>query len=89
MAAIVMDGLARLAMVEEAVHSWPWSFWREWLGCAHLSGMYPSSPFYRGFDACSTSSLRLVSTCLATCRDLGGPTAPKRDWFDPHSHGSS
>ena len=31
--------------------------WREWLGRAHLSGMYPSLLHNRGFDACSTSSL--------------------------------
>ena len=32
-------------------------FWREWLGRAHLSGMYPSLLHNRGFDACSTCSL--------------------------------
>ena len=34
--------------------------WREWLGRAHLSGMYPSLLHNRGFDACSTSSLHRV-----------------------------
>ena len=45
-----------------ALYSWVVGFWREWLGRAHLSGMYPSLLHNRGFDACSTSSLRRAST---------------------------
>ena len=36
-----------------AAHSWL-EFWRGWLERAHLSGMYPSLLYNRGFDACST-----------------------------------
>ena len=53
---------------ERTWRGWPWLggqcirgwFWRERLGRARLSGMYPSLLHNRGFDACSTSSLRLV-----------------------------
>ena len=31
-----------------------WIFWQGRLGRAHLSGMYPSLLYNRGFDACST-----------------------------------
>ena len=44
-------------MVGGAWHSWL-GFWREWLGRVHLNGIYPSLLHNRGFDACSTSSLR-------------------------------
>mgnify|MGYP005686672575 CR=1 FL=1 len=53
-----MDGRGR-PWSEGVAHSWL-IFWREWLGRAHLSGMYPSLLYNRGFDACSTSSLRLI-----------------------------
>ena len=56
----VVDGRAGSTMVGGAWHSWL-GFWREWLGRAHLSGMYPSLLHNRGFDACSTCSLHLVS----------------------------
>ena len=56
----VVDGRAESAMVGRAWHSWL-GFWREWLGRAHLSGMSPSLLHNRGFDACSTCSLHLVS----------------------------
>ena len=52
-------------MVGEAVHSWL-KIWREWLGCAHLSGMYPSLLYNRGFDACSTRSRRLLRASLSS-----------------------
>ena len=55
-----MDGRGR-PWSEGVAHSWL-IFWREWLGRAHLSGMYPSLLYNRGFDACSTSSLRLKET---------------------------
>ena len=55
-AADVVNGRAGLAMVGgQCIRGW---FWREWLGRARLSGMYPSLLHNRGFDACSTSSLR-------------------------------
>ena len=59
-AADVVDGRTGSAMVGGTWHSWL-GFWREWLGRAHLSGMYPSLLHNRGFDACSTCSLHLGS----------------------------
>ena len=58
-AADAVDGRTGSAMVGGTWHSWL-GFWREWLGRAHLSGMYPSLLHNRGFDACSTCSLHLV-----------------------------
>ena len=62
-----VDGRAGSAMVGGAWHSWL-GFWREWLGRAHLSGMYPSLLHNRGFDACSTCSLHLHRKCTALNR---------------------
>ena len=73
-----VDGRAGSTMVGGAWHSWL-GFWREWLGRAHPSGMYPSLLHNRGFDACSTCSLHPVhvaGTCCYPERDTGDSDKP-------------